>query len=61
MYDPPVVSVSELTYLIMYIYHWNIQILYNIIIIKTKVHLRKAQVTLYILCRAFVFIAVKHF
>ena len=61
MYDPPVVSVSELTYFIMYIYHWNIQILYNIIIIKTKVRLRQAQVTLDILCRAFVFIAVKHF
>ena len=35
----PVVSVSALTCLIIYIYYWNAQYLNNVIIIKFKVHL----------------------
>ena len=33
----PVVSVSSLTWVIRYIYYWNLQFLNNVIIIKTKV------------------------
>ena len=33
----PVVSASELTWFIIYIYYWNLQFLNNVIINKTKV------------------------
>ena len=42
----PVVMVSVLTSLIIYIYHWNLQFLNNVIIIKTKVLLPQVYVTL---------------
>jgi hypothetical protein len=35
----PVVNSSALTWLIRYIYYWNLQFLNNVIIIKTKVYL----------------------
>jgi hypothetical protein len=33
----PVITVSALTWFIRYIYYWNLQLLNNVIIIKTKV------------------------
>jgi hypothetical protein len=39
----PVVSVSALTWFIRYMYHWNLQFLNNVIIIKTKVLLPRHE------------------
>ena len=41
----PVVSVSALTWVIRYIYYWNLQFLNNVIINKTKILLPQAMVT----------------
>jgi hypothetical protein len=41
----PVVSASTLTWFIRYIYYWNVQLLYNVIINKTKVLLPRAYVS----------------
>ena len=41
----PVVSVSALTWVIRYIYYWNLQFLNNVIINKTKILLPQAKVT----------------
>jgi hypothetical protein len=38
----PVVSVSALTWVIRYIYYWNLQFLNNVIINKTKILLPQA-------------------
>jgi hypothetical protein len=38
----PVVSVSAMTWFIRYIYYWNLQILDNVIFIKTNVLLPQA-------------------
>ena len=42
----PVVSASELTWFIRYIYYWKLQFLTNVILNKTKVLLPQAYVTL---------------
>ena len=42
----PVVSVSALTWFIWYINYWNLQFLYNVFIIKTKLFLLQAYTTI---------------
>jgi hypothetical protein len=42
----PVIGVSELTRFIRYIYYWNLQILNNVIIIKTKLLSHHPMMTL---------------